>query len=350
MINKFSTKIEKAKNFLHAQSNTTRKIAEELSKLNTAITTLSNNSSHGTFNSIISELSEIKKFANATDSSLSSDFSTLLNKLEEMNSKIEKLDSSVASLRGSVEIIQSASNNEVMSEAFNFAHNHVQTPIETLRMLASTDNSITRFGDGELRMVLDPLFHLGFQKQTPELTFELENILRNPVDGLMVALPQYARGPVWQKFWTEYWYPLAPMLSKETIYANAHVSRYLVFQQYGEEATELWRSVWQDKEVVVVTGKGSRFDLTPKLFDSVSSIRRVDSLPKQAYSDVPRILENPEVLNAELVLLSLGPAATVLAKELHLRGVRSLDIGHLTASYNHIMEGGAFPEQMPFSS
>ncbi|WP_336603524.1 GT-D fold domain-containing glycosyltransferase [Rothia nasimurium] len=229
-----------------------------------------------------------------------------------------------------------------------FTGAQVLSPIESLRELASGDKSIACFGDGELKLILDPLFNLGFQHQTPELRDELEAILSSPADGLMITLPQFARGHVGQKFWSEFGLPLKPLLIENYTYANTHVSRSLLFQQHGEEAVHLWNSIWNGKKVVVITGKGSRFDLVPELFGTAKAIERVDSLPRNAYSDVPNILKNETVLKAELVILSLGPSGTVLSSRLHQLGILSLDIGHLTSSYTHIMAGGNSPEQTPF--
>ncbi len=265
--------------------------------------------------------------------------------LAQTKTELTHMKNELARVRQSVEITQLGAISNAMDRAGNFLSTHLLSPMDTLERLAHSDVSIARFGDGELKLMLDPLFELGFQKNSQALAEDLQAIFTNPADGLMISLPQFARGAVWQRFWAEFWGTLEPLVSEDRQYANTHVSRSLIFQKQGDAAVELWREVWKDKTVTVVTGKGSRFDLLPALFDSAASIKRVDSLPANAYTDIPRLLEEPRILDSELVILSLGPSGTILASELHQRGIRALDIGHLTASYVHVMEGGQWPEQ-----
>ena len=51
--------------------------------------------------------------------------------------------------------------------------------------------------------------------------------------------------------------------------------------------------------------------------------------------------ENP------LLLISLGPTATVLAYDLSQSGNLALDIGHITNMYDKLVYGMAKPEELP---
>jgi hypothetical protein len=89
--------------------------------------------------------------------------------------------------------------------------------------------------------------------------------------------------------------------------------------------------------------------MLPQLFDGVASFERLDSLPVDAFSDLPRLLNViPKKTSPDtLVLISLGPAGTVLASELCRVGIRALDIGHISDSYQTVFEGKAWPESKP---
>ena len=47
-----------------------------------------------------------------------------------------------------------------------------------------------------------------------------------------------------------------------------------------------------------------------------------------------------------MVIIALGPTATVLAYDLSLKGIQSLDIGHITNVYDRIVYGKDTPEKL----
>ena len=108
---------------------------------------------------------------------------------------------------------------------------------------------------------------------------------------------------------------------------------------------QLWRDVWEAKEVVIVTGENSRFVLEPALFDNVKSVDFIYSTPIDAYSDLPRLMPLLEAQDPDkLFLIALGPTGTLLAAKLAQAGRWAIDIGHISESYANVFEGGAWPE------
>ena len=79
-------------------------------------------------------------------------------------------------------------------------------------------------------------------------------------------------------------------------------------------------------------GRGSRFELIDELFDNLTA-DFVYAPPRNAYEALDSIEEEVLAQGNELVLLALGPAATVLAARIADRGVQAIDIGHISASY-----------------
>ena len=41
------------------------------------------------------------------------------------------------------------------------------------------------------------------------------------------------------------------------------------FMRHNIEATNLWKENWQDRDVIFVTGEGSRFNYNYELFDNI---------------------------------------------------------------------------------
>lgn len=219
---------------------------------------------------------------------------------------------------------------------------------ETLSRLANSEDSFARFGDGEFRLLGHPEENLSFQRNSAELRFELsETIKVAGTDGFLVGFPHIYIDANWSKIWSEIWYQISDQFDGNVIYGDSHVTRPVAFKQLREEATDLWRAVWEGKDVCIVTGKNSRFDLSPFLFDSVSSAVTVESTATDAFEDIPRVIDEVQKLSSKIVLIALGPAGTVLARKLHELGIRALDIGHLSDSHANVFLNAVRPEAKP---
>lgn len=274
--------------------------------------------------------------------------------LERLNSSISAVEKRLSALSGDVssikwsgEFLRLASTQAVIDEVYEFYREHQLSMLDTLDRLVTTESSLARFGDGELRTMLKPEYNLDFQHNSPGLMQDLIDVMSKPVNGLLIGLPHCYRDRFWTALWMEVWRPLRCYIPSYAMYANSHVTRPLAFQFLGQDAVERWREVWRGKEIQVITGKGSRFDAVPALFDSAKAISRVDSVPVNAYLDLPRLLSSNLLGHPDLFVIALGPAGTILASELHQRGQRALDVGHISSSYQQVFEGGRVPERLP---
>ncbi|MDP1491874.1 GT-D fold domain-containing glycosyltransferase, partial [Klebsiella pneumoniae] len=72
--------------------------------------------------------------------------------------------------------------------------------------------------------------------------------------------------------------------------------------------------------------------------DGTKSVRRIICPSKNAFERYTQILNNVRsqatLINDALVLVSLGPTATVLAFDLSEMGIQTVDIDHLDVEYN----------------
>lgn len=251
--------------------------------------------------------------------------------------------------RDTLNVIRLAATKPILTSVSEVIEAKQLSLEETMIKLANSETSMARFGDGEMKLMLKPEFRLAFQPNSPELMKDLKATISEPVDGLMVCMPQFHRDQHWAGIWADVWDQMSPLLSGQESYGNSHVSRPVLFRLLGDTGVEMWRSVWAGKDVKLITGKGSRFDMLPALFDSSASISRFDSLAIDAYSDTERLLDKGQLGDPDLFLLALGPTGTTLARELASRGKRVLDIGHLSASYQNVFEDGKWPENRPIS-
>lgn len=219
--------------------------------------------------------------------------------------------------------------------------------MESVHAIRDERKSLARYGDGEFRLMYRNEHKLKFHDNSPELMEALKRVLTKPSDDTIIGMPQVFLGIHWSIVFAETWHFIAPLAATQSRFANSHITRPIFFERYGQDAVDAWRSVWEGRDVAVVTGKGSRFELVPGLFDNLGSVKEIFSTPTNAFLDLDRLVDEIEASGQDLVLLSLGPAATVAADMLAARGIQTLDIGHLSSSYENVLMGAALPEHVP---
>lgn len=221
--------------------------------------------------------------------------------------------------------------------------------LETLERVRRERLSLARFGDGELALALSPDAAISFHGGSAPLQAELRAILKG--DGyedvpLLTCIPgigvSFYRG-----YWAKYWPAVKPLLNPARTYGNTSVSREGLFKLDPEAARVAWRAIWDGKDVCYVIGKGSRFEPIDALFGGVASSRTIHSLPRDAYADVDRVVDEvvATIPRETLILCALGPAATVLAARLAKLGYWALDIGHISSVYRTVTEGAPRAEK-----
>lgn len=290
--------------------------------------------------SVLTDLTQATRTLTETQASLSEH----LNRVGFRDDTIVEV---LAGVQRSVDIIRDATLAPAFDGARNFLERNQLSLKDTLLRLVETECSFARIGDGELKMIVSPWRGLAFQANSLDLLADLEDVVRAGVPGLMVGLPQFMRNENYMKLWPAVWGHLRTLVDPDAEYGNSHVSRPLGFKFLGEGSIRLWRQVWFGKSVRVITGRGSRFEVLPILFDTAKHVDIFESLPRDAYADLERILSEAVVGAPDIFVISLGPAGTILAKELAARGYRALDVGHLSSSYRNIFEGAVPPEHTP---
>lgn len=207
--------------------------------------------------------------------------------------------------------------------------------------------SVSRFGDGELRVVEGG----GTKTQSgdPELTRRMREILRSPDPSLMVCIldlwSDYEVGCEWAsrekttaRFGNEAW--VKRYLQPGKVYGCASITRLCAWA-LGDH-TEYWakvKGIWNGRPVLLVTGskKGKSAELG--LLDNAEKVETWDLAQKtDCWSRYPKILAECErwakkQAGDPLVYAALGCTATVLAADLSARGIQCIDMGHAAQSF-----------------
>ena len=227
---------------------------------------------------------------------------------------------------------------------------HVMSIDETLDELLRTQKSLVRFGDGEIIMIRGKSLY--FQHSSPEIAQRLSDILRYQEDGLMVAIPDIFNGLAQyresgRRFWKDHLLFFRGVYrtycDPAKRYGNAYVSR-CYYNFADQSASAGWfakiRRLWQDREIVVAEGETTHNGVGNDLFDGAKKVRRILCPAENAGDFQTEILTAClEMPSDALFLLSLGPAAKLLAQDLFYAGRRVIDIGNLDMEYEWFLQG-----------
>ncbi|OTG79570.1 hypothetical protein B9T31_16915 [Acinetobacter sp. ANC 4558] len=236
-------------------------------------------------------------------------------------------------------------DDEDLNQQFDHMERCTLTIAETINLIVSRKLSVARFGDGEIRMV-NSLVGCAFENSSYYGTSKLRTILSENHENLLVCLNGKATDEWWTKFWTKE-FPAFSKFVLPRVYGNTFVSRK-IFSHLKQEGIDKWKSVWDQRKVIFITGDGSRFDFGHVLFDNIAESEVFLSKATHAIKDIPRVLAEVSQKDKDvLFLISLGPAATILAYELTLLGYQAIDIGHITSCYDSVFHGAPLPEKLP---
>ena len=205
----------------------------------------------------------------------------------------------------------------------------VMTEDETLDQLLA-GRSIARFGDGEFKLALGRGRGLKQQINSRELKARLLEILECKGDYL-VAIPRLTKENPKDQFWRDLFPRVEHLFQEGYTYGSSLISRpdnapWINNADYYNKVERLWTG----KHTVFVWG-GSRKSFTPSQFRNTKSFEAIQSLPEQAWQDVPNILAKIDALpqKPDVVVLALGPTATAIIPDIVARGIQGIDIGHL---------------------
>lgn len=192
--------------------------------------------------------------------------------------------------------------------------------------LALQGKSLSRFGDGELRLAAETGKSIS-QAPDKSLAAELRDMLRGPTSSL-VCIPNAMANNRKPVMWgpTRYSAPEYVKMYKQKLYGSSFVTR--PDSAPWIDTDEYWlmvRSLWADKDVTLVVGtRGGSF--THLLH--AKSVRLIYGPERDAYSFI-NLLEDEIGRPGHPIMICLGAAATVLAERLARKGEHALDLGHM---------------------
>ena len=216
----------------------------------------------------------------------------------------------------------------------------IKTVEETIKEIIKNKKSISRYGDGEFNIIFNK--NIKFQKFNKKLKYGLKKVLNSTLENLLIGVVNFEEAkirPFWIKWFKIYKFRYRKMLNKNIVYYNSFITRFVtVFKNPDKNKRYIsyFKSIWNNRNIIVIEGEKTRMGIGNDLFNNAKSIKRIICPTINAYKVFNKILKYFYTENIDketLILISLGPTATVLSYELCKLGFQSIDIGHLDQQY-----------------
>lgn len=229
----------------------------------------------------------------------------------------------------------------------------IMTFDETVDCIINQKKSVARFGDGELEILANEEYSIGFQKNTKQLRERLDKILVNSDNKVLIGLPHYftrvdKTDSVRARL---FWFCKVVTLSgsiknvmgnERRLFADTQFTRtYMDTKRTVNVASrfEKLKQIWKDRNVLVVEGAGTKLGIGNDLLNGTKSVKRLIIPAENAFFKYDEIMtQTKEFVNSHdgwdgIVLICAGPTATVMAYELGIQGIQAIDLGHLDLEY-----------------
>ena len=217
---------------------------------------------------------------------------------------------------------------------------------KTLNELIYKNKSISRFGDGEFNLIFGK--SLGFQKYNKKLSQRLLEILNIKEKNLLIGINVPYQQKIIETFnidANKYYIPwlnrikfkLATIL-KQKEYYSSRITRFyidLISKKRVSQYIKRFKLIWDKKDIVIIEGEKSRLGIGNDFFNNSNSIERIICPTKNAFNYYEKILNiiKQKLSKNKLILIALGPTATVLSYDLYKLGYHVIDIGHADIEY-----------------
>lgn len=293
-------------------------------------------------NELIKENEELKRWQNSVNTLLNQ----MLGMMEQLGDRNDKYDieREISELRTYANINRYRIDSllyEIQDPDYRsfFFKPNILSVEETLRQIVEEKKSIARLGDGEFAAIVGQK-RWSFQGVSEFLAEKLKEVLASEDDSMLIGLnPRFYMNlaDIDEKdadAVRAYMRPMvrrlhASLLSPDKIYGNA-----LFHSISTRDDVEKLKKIWDRKECVFIEGEYTRMGVGNDLFDNCGCIERILCPAENAIDRYDKIMEEAlKHSRKKLMLLALGPTATVLAYELYKNGYQAIDIGHIDLIY-----------------
>ncbi len=229
----------------------------------------------------------------------------------------------------------------------------VRTSMETLDYILEKRCSVSRYGDGEFNLILQAK-DIYFQKADHGLKKGLMRVLKSRTANHIVCIPYTlldrkileptAGFPFWETYWKYNYKRLIRYLDLSLTYFDSLITRpYIDLKDKSGAGAHFdkLKKVFEGEDIYIVEGELSRTGVGNDLFSKADKVNRIICPPDNAYDVYEKIMEVivEKTPKSALILLCLGPTATVMAHDLAVAGYWAIDLGHIDMEYEWFLMG-----------
>lgn len=221
---------------------------------------------------------------------------------------------------------------------------------DTIDLIIEKKISVSRFGDGELNL-LNPKWNIGFQKGDSLLSEKLKTTLLSNNPNCLICLPNALytlKGYtiISKNFWMHHiincYSNYSTYINRNRIYGNTQITRCYMDYKDKTSASKIFdklKMIWDERDILIIEGQQTRLGIGNDLFSNAKSIKRIITLSKNAFSKLEELIKEIKTKDKNLlIIIALGPTATVLAYELSIVGFQAIDIGHIDIEYEWFLQ------------
>ena len=228
---------------------------------------------------------------------------------------------------------------------------------ETLNELLNYNKSIARFGDGEFKIIFGK--KIGFQKYNNELQKKLLIVLNSNIPNLLIGIPPLYKPNFWLNLVNRYktkFIKLGKIMNKSKIYYSSFITRFYEPKEnktYIKEYIKKFKELWNKRNILTIEGDKTRLGFGNNLFNNAKSIQRIICPSQNAfkiYNKIFQYVTNLNIAKETLILISLGPTATILTYDIIKYGIKNqvIDFGHFDIQYEYYLRNATKKIKIPY--
>lgn len=234
---------------------------------------------------------------------------------------------------------------------------------DTVSKIINEKKCLSRFGDNEFEQILGRR-RTNYHKVNVQLGVRLKEVLQSKEENLLIAIADnygrldkytsYAASAIRQYLGNGTREEHLQLLDLNRTYYDAYLSRPYISYKNKEDAAEKFnhiRAIWDDSDLLIVEGEHTRFGVGNNLLDNAKSVERILTLDKDCFDVYDALLEQVMKRGCnKLILIILGPVATIMAHDLAKENYWAIDIGQLDVEYEWYLRGVTVRCDIPYKT
>lgn len=245
----------------------------------------------------------------------------------------------------------------IIDEIRNLKMFNILNPVETIQYIVDNKVSVVRFGDGELTL-MDDLMGGGISKSGKDIAFQvydktlskkLHEVLTSNNPKILVCIghslfvsnrnfTEISKKFIITSTATRYRNQLLQHCSFDVIYGDTGFTQiYQTFKNFDFNMYfEQVKDIFRNRDISIICGDGIFNGFIYNIFEEVAKSVDYIYAPKvDAFNQYEMIFNKAKAIDKNrLIVIILGPTATVLAFDLAKLGYQALDLGHIAKDYN----------------